>query len=98
MQIIVKPDAEIDIRQANAWYRGINPEIAQRYLLELDAAMTFLLQFPLASPICLDTCRQYVMKRFPYLIIYECTDDIIFIHAVFHASRDRTAIVERISQ
>jgi len=98
VQIIVKPDAEIDIRQANAWYRGINPEIAQRYLLELDVAFTFLLQFPLASPICLNTCRQYLMKRVPYRINYECPDDIIFIHAVFHASRDRTAIVERISQ
>jgi len=97
VQLIVKPDAEIDIRQAHAWYTSIHPGIARRYLLELDTAIKFLIQFPQASPVCLNACRQFVMKRFPYLIIYECADDIIFIHAVFHASRDRTAIVERIT-
>jgi len=97
VRIIVKPEAEIDIREAHAWYRNIDANLAQRYLLELDAAMVFLTQFPDASPVCLHDCRQYVMKRFPYLIIYECADDNLYVHAVFHASRDRTAIVERIS-
>jgi plasmid stabilization system protein ParE len=97
VQIIVKPHAEIDIRQAHAWYQAINPEIAGRYLLELDASMKFVAQYPEASPVSLVTCRQYVMKRFPYLIIYEYSDETIFVHAVFHVSRDRTAIVERIS-
>jgi plasmid stabilization system protein ParE len=97
VRVIVKPDAELDIRQAHAWYQSINSDVAQRYLLELDSVLKLLVQFPLASPICLYTCRQYVMKRFPYLIIYECTAEIIFVHAVFHASRDRTAIVERLS-
>jgi len=97
VQLIVKPDAEIDIRQAQAWYRDLGPAIADRYLSELDAAFAFLTRFPEASPVCLKDCRQYVMKRFPYLIIYERANDIIFIHAVFHASRDRTIIVERLA-
>lgn len=97
MQIIIKPDAEIDIRQAHAWYLNLSPSVAQRYLSELGDAFAFLTQFPEASPICLNSCRQHVMKRFPYLIVYGRSDEIIFIHAVFHASRDRTAIVERLS-
>jgi len=97
VQIIIKPDAETDIRQAHAWYLNLSAAVAERYLSELDEAFALLTKFPEASPVCLNSCRQYVMKRFPYLIVFEPADEVIFIHAVFHASRDRTTIVQRLS-
>ena len=95
MKVVVKPDAQADLLQIVEWYRGVDPIIADRFIKSLDASIIQLSQFPLQCPVCLKNVRQFVMKQFPYLILYEPRDETLYIHAVFHASRHKTRLVDR---
>ena len=36
----------------------------------------------------MDDFRHFKVRRFPYTIYYEYTDDVVVVYAVFHGARD----------
>jgi plasmid stabilization system protein ParE len=83
------PKAEEDLRDAAEFYRErAGNSLSQSLLAEFEQSVNILLQHPgLGSPWRGRGRRRYLMKRFPYSIVYTVAGEEIRILAVAHHSR-----------
>lgn len=89
MIVVYEPDALEELGAAIGYYAGIFPELAERLLGELDAAVRRTMEFPNSgSPVeASQGCRRCFLTRFPYQIIYRVEGDVIRIYAFAHQKR-----------
>lgn len=87
--VVVRPEADADVLEAEAWYEGQRPGLGREFLQAVRTAMARLADGALSYRI-----RQRRMKfrwvyprRFPYRIVFSVNDDTVIIHAVLHAAR-----------
>ncbi len=89
MNYSLHPDALGDLRDAASFYREqAGTSLSQSFLGEFEQSINILLQHPgLGSPWRGRRRRRYLMKHFPYSLIYTVSGDEIRILAVAHHSR-----------
>jgi plasmid stabilization system protein ParE len=93
--LIIRPEAERDIRDAYAWYEKQVQGLGSNFLLNVDAALRSVQRNPSQYQIVHQEVRHCLMRRFPYSILYVVEDQRIVILAVFHAKRDPISWQER---
>ncbi len=86
--LIIRPEAELDMREAYAWYEKQVPGLGANFLLNVDAALRSLQRNPLQHPAVYQGIRRFLVRRFPYGIFYVVEEKQLVILAVFHAKRD----------
>ena len=86
--LLIRPEAELDIRDAYAWYEKQMPGLGDNYLMHVDAALMAVQRRPSQYPVIYRNARRCLVRRFPYGIIYVVEDKRILVMAVFHAKRD----------
>lgn len=88
MKYSLHPEAEDDLREAAEFYRErAGNALVQSLFAEFERAIDTLLRHPGLGPIWRKGSRRYVMKHFPYAIIYTDSGDEIRVLAVAHHSR-----------
>lgn len=89
MNYSLHPEAEGDLRQAAEFYRDrAGNRLSQSFLGEFEQSISILLQHRgLGSPWRGRGRRRYLMKRFPYSLVYTVSGEEIRILAVAHHSR-----------
>ena len=81
------PAAEQEFVEAAAYYERNVTGLGQRFGREVRHAIERLLEYPeMGSPVDVDL-RRLVLVRFPYVLIYCFTPDMVTIVAVAHARR-----------
>jgi plasmid stabilization system protein ParE len=83
----IHPTAVREIRKARRWYQHRSKAVADRFVRELDLAVTNILAHPESFPDYLLGTKAYLFRRFPYVIIYSFDNVRIKIFAVAHGSR-----------
>jgi len=73
---------------AIAYYNSREPQLGSEFAEEVEAAISRMLQFPLAAPVFRRDTRRILVDRFPYGIIYRVQSDTITIVAIMHLSRN----------
>jgi plasmid stabilization system protein ParE len=86
--ISVKPGAEEDIDHAYNWYEDQRGGLGDEFLTELEVYYKKLEQQPAVFGKASKSFRQAVLKRFPYIIVFEVSKTEVIIYAVFHKSRN----------
>ena len=81
------PDALEEAREGHRWYAQRNPSAAERFLAELDRAVAEIGGSPSRWPTHLHGTRRFVLRRFPYIIVYRATPDRVEVIACQHARR-----------
>ena len=82
------PDAEVDLREAAEFYRKrAGNELALTFIAEFESSVSLLLEHPALGAIGRNGRRRFVMRRFPYSLIYNAAGQQIRILAVAHHSR-----------
>lgn len=81
------PEAMLEAQAAREWYEAKSPEAATAFMAELDIAIDSIRAAPELYPPYLHGTRRYLMRRFPYLIVYRITSTAIEIAAVAHGRR-----------
>ncbi|PYS52515.1 MAG: hypothetical protein DMG13_16030 [Acidobacteria bacterium] len=76
-----------EAQAAYDWYATRNPAAAAAFIDELDHAIEQIGMFPDTGPSHLSGTRRYVMRRFPFTVIYRERERTIEIVAVAHARR-----------
>jgi toxin ParE1/3/4 len=67
-----------------------NPNVARRVVLAIEQATSRLGRFPFSGRIgVVESTRELVMPRLPFIIVYRVTDATVDIIGVFHAAQDR---------
>ncbi len=81
------PEALAEAVAAAAWYRERNPATGAAFQAEIDRAIDCILDAPERNPAHVDDTRRYLLRRFPYAVIYRFGDRYIEIVAVAHGRR-----------
>jgi plasmid stabilization system protein ParE len=82
-------DAVAEAASAYQWYVHRSRSAASRFLDEIDAALERILDDPLRWPRLGPHVRRCLLRRFPYMIIYQVNRERVLILAIAHGRRRR---------
>ena len=81
-------DEALDEAEAAArWYAERSAVAALGFSDEIDAAISAIEQFPEAWPLFEHSTRRYLLRRYPFSVIYRIDPQRILVVAVAHAHR-----------
>jgi plasmid stabilization system protein ParE len=80
-------EAAAELDGAFVWYAARSTKIAEQFLIELDRALTLILESPRNWQQVLGSWRRYPLRRFPFLIYFRETDSGIEVVALAHGRR-----------
>ena len=86
-RVDLHPEAIAEARAAYQWYAERNPLAANAFMAAVDHAVNEIHNSPVRWPLHLHGTRKYLLRRFPYGIIYRVTDVAIQVVAVAHGRR-----------
>lgn len=95
MTLKLHPLAENDLIIALNYYFEISPKLEKRFLSHIDKQFNNILNSPNLYQYETETSQKVVMKKFPYIIIYEQYEDIIMILAIFHIKQNPKKLIQR---
>jgi toxin ParE1/3/4 len=87
-KILVRPDAEADIKNAHLWYEKQSKGLGADFLLCLEEGFARIQRNPEMYPMVHKNVRRLLIRRFPYGIFYIVDPGLIIVLAVFHGHRD----------
>lgn len=93
MKIILRPEAERDLTNTYLWYEEQSPGLGVDFIRSVDACLSSLERFPLASPRIHKRVRRMFLRRFPYGVFYAIHKQHIIVLAVFHFRRDTEYLI-----
>lgn len=96
MNLLLTREAEEDAARIKLEYSAINEKLGEDFLDELEYLFVVIETFPNSGIRFRRTYRQFVMKRFPYLVVCQFKKAEIIIHAVVHAKRHPKHRIRRI--
>ena len=86
--LILHPNAKIDIREIALWYESKQKGLGKRFVLYLKKEIYSIQKKPLLFEIRYSDTRICITKKFPYLIHFSVYENSIVIKAIFHSSRN----------
>jgi len=87
-ELVVAPEAELDITEAYVWYESRRVGLGEEFLTSVDACMERIRHQPAIYPRVHEEYRRALIRRFPYAIFFESAAAVVTVYAVFHTSRD----------
>lgn len=93
--VVVRPEAEADIREAEEWYTQISPRLGAQFLAALGKAIGLAREYPTAFATAHKSLRRGLLPQFPYALFYRVEAERIVIFGVLHQSRDPEVIKRR---
>ena len=85
--IELHPEAIAEGRDARTWYEECNQSTSAAFMAELDTAIDSICESPDRWPTYLHGTRRYLLKRFPYLVVYRELSDKLQVLTIAHAKR-----------
>jgi toxin ParE2 len=87
MRIEYAAQAVVEVDEALAYYRAIDPALSTRLVGEIEEALRLIQAMPLGWKPLEDDLRQRRLKVFPYVFIYAVRAEVIGIVAFAHTHR-----------
>jgi plasmid stabilization system protein ParE len=84
----VRPAFWDDLVEASEWYDDEEPGLGKSLEREALATVHKVMQTPLAYRVVRGSIRRAMLNRFPYALIYEITDEYVFIIGLVHGKRN----------
>jgi plasmid stabilization system protein ParE len=81
------PAAREEFRNAIRWYRSQNPLVSAEFRLTVSGVIRLVVQASQRWPKYLYGTRRFVMRRFPFSIIYIDDPELVTVVAVAHSKR-----------
>ena len=82
--IELHPEAIAEARSIRLWYSSRDARASDTFMLELDSALERIIESPNRWPRFLHGTRRYLLRRFPYSIVYRMKPAAIEVLAVAH--------------
>ncbi len=87
-RVIFHPGAIKEYVSAADYFTGIQPELAVKFSVEIDAAIGSILEAPERWPVIEEDVHRYLAHTFPYAVLYTIEPDHVYIIAVMHTARE----------
>jgi len=90
MSVLFTQAARADIAAIHEYISRDNPNAARQVVTAIEHATDQLSLFPQSGRVgAIETTRELVVPRLPFIVVYRITKDTVEIIAVFHAAQDR---------
>lgn len=87
-KLVIKPRAENDLAEGIAWYESRRKGMGLIFLNRVEKYLESIQRNPLQYPSKRKPYREAFIKKFPYVIIYEVTEDVVIVYSVFNTHRN----------
>ena len=81
------PEAVAEARAAREWYEERSAVAASRFVVELEHALERINDSPESWPPYLHGTRRYLLRHYPYQVVYRVAGDRVQVIAIAHARR-----------
>ena len=81
------PEAVAEARAAREWYAERSPLAAAVFMDEIERATEMIMEAPNRWPRYLHGTRRYLLRRFPFSVIYRVAGTSVQVIAVMHGKR-----------
>lgn len=88
IDVLISSAAEADYTDALCWYVERSIDAAEQFEAEFQRSLKAIASGPERFPFCDDRHRFFLLRRFPFQVIYRPYLDRIVIVAVAHTSRE----------
>jgi plasmid stabilization system protein ParE len=88
MKVFFTDAARTESIEAFAFYQERSEKAAANFLRTLEDATAWLTAHPTTGKPLSGRTRRYLMKTFPYLVIYRVVEDAVWVIGVVHEKRD----------
>jgi toxin ParE1/3/4 len=96
----IHPAAVAEIDAAGEWYDAQLPGLSIEFLDAIDDAITLIVERPDAwsrdGIVAERVIRRFIMRRFPFSLVYYVVDDVVRVVAMAHAKRQPRYWSERL--
>ncbi|HEY9184680.1 MAG TPA: type II toxin-antitoxin system RelE/ParE family toxin [Salegentibacter sp.] len=83
-KLIIKEEAQLEIIEAFLYYEEKKVGLGGSFLDHLDSYFKWIKNYPFHFSEKRKPFREAVIKRFPYLIIYEVLENEVIVYSVFN--------------
>jgi plasmid stabilization system protein ParE len=87
-ELNLAPEVEWDVLEAYAWYEGRRLGLGEEFLTCVDACIQVICRHPEMYAKVYADYRRALVRRFPYAVFYEYSENEVTVYCVFHTSRD----------
>src|SRR5262249_24103770 len=87
-ELIIAPEAEQDLNEAYTWYEGCRPGLGEEFLSCVDACIQAICRTPEMHATVHENYRRGLVRRFPYAVFYEYSNETVTVYCVFHTAPD----------
>ena len=87
-RVIIRPNAEADLRKAWSWYETQRAGLGDELLIEIGAAIHRLETDPEHRPFYYRDFRRLLTRRFPYKLFYRVESGRVIVFRILHAKRE----------
>jgi toxin ParE1/3/4 len=84
----IRPLATLEILEAYEWYEQQQEGLGYRFLDSLEEFFFTLQNNPATFSYYEKPVREGLIKKFPYLVVFEIFDSIVVVYSVFMAKRN----------
>lgn len=95
--VVIRPEAEQDIADAQRWYETERAGLGAEFRQAVGDALIGIVRFPLSAPLMFAGIRRKLLVRFPYGLFYKAETRRIVILACVHAVRDPATVRTTVS-
>ena len=85
-RLILKDPVYLVLDHAYRWYDQQLPALGEQLLDEIEGYFTKLRTFPFHYNIMRDVFRAFILKHFPYKIVFRIYREDVIIYEVYHTS------------
>jgi|APTNR8051073442_1049403.scaffolds.fasta_scaffold13276_4 toxin ParE1/3/4 len=82
------PVAEVELWEAVDWYDDQKEDLGKSFAFEIQETVNLIRLNPTQFPVVAGNKRKAIVNRFPFVVVFEVKDNLIFILAIFHTRRN----------
>ena len=86
-EVIFHSEARAELLEAAAYYDGCRPGLGREFLEAAEAVVRLAQLHPKAGRVIRSPYRRFLVRRFPYGIVYREHEATVFVAAVVHLHR-----------
>ncbi len=87
MTPLFHPAARLEYRESILFYEAARPGLGAEFTHEIEAAVAKICDAPLQHRAISPRLRRYLVRRFPFAVLYAIENDVVLIMAIMHGSR-----------
>ncbi len=88
-RVSISRQAEQVLLESALWYENQSPGLGAHFIAAADNAFVLIAANPLLYGYRRNNIRGYIMKKFPFLIMFTVNEDDIYVISILHTSKKR---------